>query len=706
MFPSQSRTCETQAASRPYDLANRLWLMVAMTLGLSACHVDDNGYLPPPAPIAYSIAGSITGLSAAGLVLQNEGSDSLRVSANSSSFRFETQVLSGNPYNVTVSAQPTGLTCTVSHGSGSNVSAPVTNVSIVCNPVSYTLAGTVTGLTAGGLVLQNNGGDNLAVNSNATTFQFSMPVAAGGGYSVAAFAQPVGLTCTVTHGGGTNVKADVTNVSVACSVSTFTVGGTLTGLTAGGLVLQDNGGDNLTVAAGASSFVFATPVAYGSSYAATVFTQPAGQNCSVTNATGPVKADVTAVTVACSTIITYTLTAASGANGSIAPSGSVSVNSGASQGFVAVPGANYTVNQWLVDGTAAQSGGATFTLSNVTANHTVNVTFAQAVLSPSVASLALAASGNARQITMTNTGTIAAANLSVVPTAFPSGTTSTSTCAATLAAGDSCTVTVTPGASSTSNCATGIAPTPGVITVSSDDASSSAVNVVVLGYGCIYQGGYLFAMDDTTATTMSIGGKVAALTDQSSSGIIWSSNSTGSLELDNIWGIDETSTSSAPSPNSGSAEPAIQFAGQSNCNGATDGSCNTNNINVYYGTVASPPVTILSYYAAALCEQIISGYSDWYLPSICEMGYDARNSGTGCGSAAAPTLQNMQSNLVDTGAVYIVGYYWSSTEASALPQQAAWLQFFSTGGVNGISGQFYVLKSNGLAARCSRALSP
>jgi hypothetical protein len=406
------------------------------------------------------------------------------------------------------------------------------------------------------------------------------------------------------------------------------------------------------------------------------------------------------VTVACSTIVTYTLTPAGGANGSIAPSVPVAVNGGASQGFIATPNANYAVNQWLVDGTVVQSGGATFTLSNVTANHTINATFGQAALSAGVSSLALAANGNARQITITNTGTIAAANLSVASSGFPSGTAITSsTCTAALSAAGSCAITVTPGANSTSNCATGIAPTPGIITVSSADASSSAVNVVVLSYGCIYQGGYLYSVDDTTATTMSIGGKVAAVADQSA-GIIWSSNGTGSFDGGvSVWGIAETSTSSSPSPTS----PATQYAGQSNCNGATDGACDSNNINVYYGFAASPPVTILSYYAAALCEQVISGYSDWYLPSICEMGYDAGASGSGCGPSAAPTLQNMQSNLVDTGTANLQGYYWSSTELSANPQIAAWIQYFATGGG---SDQFEMAKYLSLSVRCSRALTP
>jgi hypothetical protein len=43
-------------------------------------------------------------------------------------------------------------------------------------------------------------------------------------------------------------------------VSPHTISGTVTGLTGSGLVLQNNNGDNLTVPASASSFIFATPI--------------------------------------------------------------------------------------------------------------------------------------------------------------------------------------------------------------------------------------------------------------------------------------------------------------------------------------------------------------------------------------------------------------------------------------------------------------
>jgi hypothetical protein len=80
----------------------------------------------------------------------------------------------------------------------------------------------------------------------------------------------------------------------------YTIGGTVTGL-AGTVVLQDNGGDNLSVSSN-GPFTFATPVPDTEDYAVTVKTAPAGQTCTVTGDSGTVAAaNVTDVAVACST---------------------------------------------------------------------------------------------------------------------------------------------------------------------------------------------------------------------------------------------------------------------------------------------------------------------------------------------------------------------------------------------------------------------
>lgn len=76
----------------------------------------------------------------------------------------------------------------------------------------------------------------------------------------------------------------------------------------------------------------------------------------------------------------FTVTSSADLNGTVSPSGSQEVNSGANLLFTASPNANYTVYQWLVDGTVAQTGGATFLLANITANHVISVTFTNSSL--------------------------------------------------------------------------------------------------------------------------------------------------------------------------------------------------------------------------------------------------------------------------------------------------------------------------------------
>ena len=73
---------------------------------------------------------------------------------------------------------------------------------------------------------------------------------------------------------------------------------------------------------------------------------------------------------------TFTITASAGPNGSISPSGAVTVNSGASQTFTITPGAGYYADV-LVDG-ADQGAITSYTFSNVTEAHTISATFAAA----------------------------------------------------------------------------------------------------------------------------------------------------------------------------------------------------------------------------------------------------------------------------------------------------------------------------------------
>jgi hypothetical protein len=75
----------------------------------------------------------------------------------------------------------------------------------------------------------------------------------------------------------------------------------------------------------------------------------------------------------------YTITASAGANGSISPSGTVTVTGGSSKHFNIVPNSGYNVDSVLVDGALAASD-TQYTFTGIAASHTIRVTFAQALV--------------------------------------------------------------------------------------------------------------------------------------------------------------------------------------------------------------------------------------------------------------------------------------------------------------------------------------
>lgn len=80
------------------------------------------------------------------------------------------------------------------------------------------------------------------------------------------------------------------------SATTFSIGGTVTGLS-GALILQNNGGDDLTIT-GDGPFTFGTPLLDGSPYEVTILSAPPGQVFTIQNGSGTIAgADVTDVAI-------------------------------------------------------------------------------------------------------------------------------------------------------------------------------------------------------------------------------------------------------------------------------------------------------------------------------------------------------------------------------------------------------------------------
>jgi hypothetical protein len=253
----------------------------------------------------FDVGGTISGLTASGLVLAN-GSDTLTVPAGATSFTMPTGVAYGSSYNVTVTTQPTGLTCDVTNGTGTMGTTAVTNIAVKCTDEPLAVGGSISGLEhATGLVLVN-GASTYTVPADATSFTFDTPQSSGSTYAVRVQSQPTGMTCSVSNGLGTIPTHSVTDVSITCSDEAFGLGGTVTGLTSAGLALSD-GGDTYNVPVNATNFTMPTAIAYGSNYAVTVETQPAGLTCTISGATGTMPASaVTNVGVTCAST-SYTL---------------------------------------------------------------------------------------------------------------------------------------------------------------------------------------------------------------------------------------------------------------------------------------------------------------------------------------------------------------------------------------------------------------
>ena len=266
--------------------------------------VVDTGIDEQEGPIA-TVGGTVSGLTGSGLLLSNDATDTLAITQNGP-FTFAMALDVGASFDVAVVDEPTNpqQSCTVSEGLGTVIPGGVTSVVVSCATATHTIGGSVSGLVGHGLVLEDNQADDLAVAQNGD-FTFAMPVAFGAGYAVTVRTQPSGPAelCAVTGGSGTVGATDVTDVVVECRQTAFYVGGGVSGLAGTGLVLADNGGDPLPIAAN-GAFTFVTPLATGAAYDVTVTAQPSNvtQTCTVSSGMGNIAAsNVTGVDVTCST---------------------------------------------------------------------------------------------------------------------------------------------------------------------------------------------------------------------------------------------------------------------------------------------------------------------------------------------------------------------------------------------------------------------
>lgn len=163
---------------------------------------------------------------------------------------------------------------------------------------TFELGGPVSGLVYPGLVITNvTNGDSVAVAPPATpgvvTYKLGKTIEYGTSYDVQITSAPAHQTCALAGGADTAGRLASISIQVECQVQTFTIGGTVAGLketrtaTETALIIT-NGPDKLTIEKN-GVYILPNKVAYDASYGVTIVTQPTGQTCTVSNASGTVK---------------------------------------------------------------------------------------------------------------------------------------------------------------------------------------------------------------------------------------------------------------------------------------------------------------------------------------------------------------------------------------------------------------------------------
>jgi len=93
------------------------------------------------ATTTYTVGGNVSGAtSPAALTLSDSTHGTSQSLSSSGAFTFPTPLPNGSNWNVAVTTPPSGQTCVVANGTGTNLSANVTNVQVTCATVLVTIA--------------------------------------------------------------------------------------------------------------------------------------------------------------------------------------------------------------------------------------------------------------------------------------------------------------------------------------------------------------------------------------------------------------------------------------------------------------------------------------------------------------------------------------------------------------------------------------
>ena len=181
----------------------------------------------------YTVGGTVTGHTGeVSLALTyGEKTETLEVPTGTDKFTFDAKLVANQSFTIAVAA-PDGQSCSSSVTQGSIVNANITDISVTCVTVpAYSVGGTVAGHTGEVSLALTYGEETetLKVAVGTDKFTFLGKLTANQSFTIAV-GNPEGQSCRSSLTEGTIVDANVTNVEVTCVASTYSVGGTVSGL--------------------------------------------------------------------------------------------------------------------------------------------------------------------------------------------------------------------------------------------------------------------------------------------------------------------------------------------------------------------------------------------------------------------------------------------------------------------------------------------
>jgi hypothetical protein len=205
----------------PPDAIRYIWIYSENANGESATGTYDTGYRAASVPDAPTLTSATPGDGEATMHFTANGDGGSVITGYTATCGSFSQAGASSPITATGLTNSTEYSCSViaTNVVGDSASSNVLFVTPL-SPSTFSIGGTVSGLAGSGLVLQNNGSDDLVIGADGS-FTFGTELTNDSGYATTVKTQPTSPNqfCGVTSGSGVVSGADITNVDVTCTLA-------------------------------------------------------------------------------------------------------------------------------------------------------------------------------------------------------------------------------------------------------------------------------------------------------------------------------------------------------------------------------------------------------------------------------------------------------------------------------------------------------